>query len=209
MAPSEKEFQVMQEDSAGRFLGNLYSGYVQNRNEEMSRIDNSTGWSVAIMTLILSFALGVNAPYYFVPMSVLFIAMFWFKESRRYVYYMFWSDKERKAEECIKDSYRTGVIDREKIMSLIDEKRPLKLISVRKAMIVRLYRSYFWMVVMIYSVTFILAYAQGAIFNQMISIVFLLFAIALLVMAFYGKDEFILPRKVIMKPGISKDFEKD
>ncbi|MBW6451772.1 MAG: DUF2270 domain-containing protein [DPANN group archaeon] len=200
---SEYKHYNIEEDSAGRLLGNLYSGYVQNRNEEMTRIDNSTGWSVAIVTLILSFSLGINTPYYFVPLAIIFIAPFWLKESRRYVYYIFWSDKERKAEECILQTYKTGKVDSKKIIELIDDIRPLKIITLKKAMIVRLYRSYFWMIVMIFSVTFLLSYVQGAIQTQYIAILFLLIGFILLIAAVKGKDEFLLPRKIIMKPGIA------
>lgn len=192
------------DDSAIRLYDSLYTGYVSNRNKEIDRIDNSTGWSVGILVLSLSLMINAGIEYYLIPLSLFFVITFWLKEARRYIYYMFWSLKESEMENEISSILNTRQMDPEKVDDIINIKQPLSILSESKSLYVRFYRSYFWMVLIIYITTFLTALRQGALSSSVISAVFIAFFAILVVIAYHGKDEFILPRKTIMRMGISR-----
>ncbi len=185
-----------------RLISSIHQAYVNNRNQEMDRIDNSTGWSVGILVLMLSFMLSSGVPFYFVPFSVVVIIPFWIKESRRYVYYMFWSHKESEMESQIQRSLECGRYNKKDIIEIMEFKKPHQLINIYKAMRVRFYRSYFWMTLLIYIGTLLLAVSQGALSSIWIASGFILLLFAIILIGLKGKDEMILPRKTIMHLGI-------
>lgn len=192
------------DDSAARLYGRLYAGYVDNRNKEMDRIDNSTGWSVGILVLALSLMINAGLPYFYIPFTLIFVITFWLKEARRYIYYMFWSMKESEMENEMSSILNTKQIDTDKVNEIINIKRPLTVLTEHKSLYVRFYRSYFWMVVIIYITTLFMAVQQGALSSNIVSAIFLAAFAMLSVIAYAGKDEFILPRKTIMKMGICR-----
>ncbi len=192
------------DDSAIRLYDALYTGYVSNRNKEIDRIDNSTGWSVGILVLSLSLMINAGIEYYLIPLSLFFVITFWLKEARRYIYYMFWSLKESEMENEISSILNTRQMDPEKVEDIINLKQPLSILSEYKSLYVRFYRSYFWMVLIIYITTFLTALRQGALSSDVISAVFIAFFAMLVIIAYRGRDEFILPRKTIMRMGISR-----
>ena len=192
------------DDSLSRLYGQLYIGYVHNRNKEMDRIDNSTGWSIGILVLALSLMINADVAYYFIPLSIFFIIPFWFKEARRYIYYMFWSLKESELENDMSSFFTTKHIDIEKIEEVVGLNRPLTVLSEHKSLYVRFYRSYFWMVLIIYITTVLLALKQGAFSSNIFIAVFLAVSAIMLVIAYKGRDEFIMPRATIMRSGISR-----
>ena len=181
-----------------RLLSTIHQAYVRNRNKEMDRIDNSTGWSVGILVLMLSFMMTSGVPFYFIPFSIIVILPFWIKESRRYVYYMFWSHKESEIENQIQYSIESGKYDRKAITRIIDFKKPGKLIHIEKALSVRFYRSYYWMIMLIYIATVLLAISQSAMDNIYTVIILAISFIILILLGIKGKDETLLPRKTIM-----------
>lgn len=185
-----------------RLISTIHQAYVNNRNQEMDRIDNSTGWSVGILVLMLSFMLSSGVPFYFVPFSIIVIIPFWIKESRRYVYYMFWSHKESEMESQIQHSLEFGRYNKKNIIEIMEFNKPHHLINIYKAMRVRFYRSYFWMTLLIYIATLLLAVSQGALSSIWIASGFILLLFAIILIGLKGKDEMILPRKTIMHLGI-------
>ena len=195
---------TLTDDSLSRLYGQLYMGYVNNRNKEMDRIDNSTGWSIGILVLALSLMINADVAYYFIPLSIFFIIPFWFKEARRYIYYMFWSLKESELENDMSSFFTTKHIDIEKIEDIVSLNRPLTVLSEHKSLYVRFYRSYFWMVLIIYITTVLLALKQGAFSSNIFIAVFLAVSAIMLVIAYKGRDEFIMPRATIMRSGISR-----
>ncbi|NOQ56330.1 MAG: DUF2270 domain-containing protein [Nanohaloarchaea archaeon] len=192
------------DDSAIRLYDTLYTGYVSNRNKEIDRIDNSTGWSVGILVLSLSLMINAGIEYYLIPLSLFFVITFWLKEARRYIYYMFWSLKESEMENEISTILNTRQMEPEKVEEIINLKQPLSILSESKSLYVRFYRSYFWMVLIIYITTILTALRQGALSSNIVSALFIAGFVILAVVAYYGKDEFILPRKTIMRMGISR-----
>ncbi len=192
------------DDSAIRLYDSLYTGYVSNRNKEIDRIDNSTGWSVGILVLSLSLMINAGIEYYLIPLSLFFVITFWLKEARRYIYYMFWSLKESEMENEISSILNTRQMDPEKVEEIISLKQPLSILSESKSLYVRFYRSYFWMVLIIYITTVLTALRQGALSSNIISAIFIATFVMLAIIAYHGKDEFILPRKTMMRMGICR-----
>lgn len=192
------------DDSMSRLYGQLYMGYVHNRNKEMDRIDNSTGWSIGILILALSLMINADIAYYYMPLSVFFVMPFWFKEARRYIYYMFWSLKESELENYMSSFFTSRHMDTGDIEDVVKLNRPLTVLSEHKSLYVRFYRSYFWIVLIIYITTALLALKQGAFSSGIIIAVFLAASATLLVIAYKGRDEFIMPRETIMRSGISR-----
>ena len=192
------------DDSAIRLYDSLYTGYVSNRNKEIDRIDNSTGWSVGILVLSLSLMINAGIEYYLIPLSLFFVITFWLKEARRYIYYMFWSLKESEMENEISSILNTRQMDPEKVEVIISLKQPLSILSESKSLYVRFYRSYFWMVLIIYITTVLTALRQGALSSNIISAIFIATFVMLAIIAYHGKDEFILPRKTMMRMGICR-----
>ena len=192
------------DDSASRLYAQLYMGYVHNRNKEMDRIDNSTGWSVGILVLALSLMINAGIAYYLIPLSLIFVITFWLKEARRYIYYMFWSLKESELEKGMSSALISRHIDTDKMEEVVNLSRPLTVLSESKSLYVRFYRSYFWMVLIIYITTILMALKQGAFSSDIVSAVFLAASAIMAVIAYKGRDEFIMPRKTIMRMGISR-----
>ncbi|MCK5063246.1 MAG: DUF2270 domain-containing protein [Candidatus Aenigmarchaeota archaeon] len=192
------------DDSASRLYSQLYMGYVHNRNKEMDRIDNSTGWSVGILVLALSLMINAGIAYYLIPLSLFFVITFWLKEARRYIYYMFWSLKESELEKGMSSALASRHIDTDKMEEVVNLSRPLTVLSESKSLYVRFYRSYFWMVLIIYITTILMALEQGAFSSDIVSAVFLAATAIMAVIAYKGRDEFIMPRKTIMRMGISR-----
>jgi len=192
------------DDSASRLYSQLYMGYVHNRNKEMDRIDNSTGWSVGILVLALSLMINAGIAYYLIPLSLFFVITFWLKEARRYIYYMFWSLKESELEKGMSSALASRHMDTDKMEEVVNLSRPLTVLSESKSLYVRFYRSYFWMVLIIYITTILMALKQGAFSSDIVSAVFLAATAIMAVIAYKGRDEFIMPRKTIMRMGISR-----
>ncbi len=197
-------------DSPTRLLQALYNGYVNNRLKEMDRIDHSTGWSMSIFFLVVSYMLATNVHYYIAPLALIIIIPYWMKESRRYVYYMFWSKKESDTESLIKKMMCDGRLDPREFARVVDFKKPTHVVSITKAIRVRFYRTYYWLFVLDYVVMLILAVQQGAISNPTILGTVLLGggAILLAILSLTSKGEIVLPRRVIMLPGIVHDPSK-
>ncbi|MEA3229860.1 MAG: DUF2270 domain-containing protein [archaeon] len=192
------------DDSAVRVYGKLYTGYVKNRNKEMDRIDNSTGWSIGILVLSLSLMINAGIAYCYIPLSFIFIMPFWLKEARRYIYYMFWSFKESELEGEISSMLSTRQLDSDKVTEIINIKKPVSILSESKSLYVRFYRSYFWMVLIIYITTLFIALKQGALSSGIVSATFIAASAILMIIAYVGRDEFVLPRKTIMRRGINR-----
>ncbi|MCK5299566.1 MAG: DUF2270 domain-containing protein [Candidatus Aenigmarchaeota archaeon] len=190
-----------------KLISTIYQGYVRNRNKEIDRIDNSTGWSIGILVLMLSFMFTANVPFYLVPFSIIIPLPFWIKESRRYVYYMFWSHKESQMAEQIQHRFENNRYDSKSIIRVMDFKRPDKLININRAIKVRFYRSYFWMTVLIYVITLALAISQNQLTNNYVMTCFAIFFIIIIIIGIKGISEMIMPRKVIMHLGIRHDIK--
>jgi uncharacterized membrane protein len=194
------------EDGQTRLINTIYTGYVNNRNKEIDRIDNSTGWSIGILVLMLSFMITSDIPYYFIPFTFIILLPFWIKESRRYVYYLYWSFMESEIKDQISSSIEKKQMNNKIFSKIIDFKQPDKIIDIYKAFKVRFFRSYYWFTLLIYFTTLIQAIQQQAIFNhtQTQGIIFILILTTLICLGFKNHDEMIMPRKVIMQPGIKQ-----
>jgi len=197
-------YDEITKDARSRLISAIYQGYVRNRNKEMDRIDNSTGWSIGILVLMLTFMLTSGVPYYYVPLSFIILLPFWIKESRRYVYYMFWSKKESDMESQIQATFEHHKYDKKGIIKALDFRRPDKMIKIYKAFKVRFYRSYFWMMLLIYMSTLILAITQEALGNTWIMLTFTIGLIIITWLGFWGFQEMIMPRRIIMHLGIKE-----
>jgi len=118
---------------------------------------------------------------------------------------MFWSLKESELEKGMSSIITSRYIDTDKMEDVVNLSRPLTVLSESKSLYVRFYRSYFWMVLIIYITTILMALKQGAFSSDIVSAVFLAASAIMAVIAYKGKDEFILPRKTIMRMGISRN----
>lgn len=198
------DMEMREANAASRLLASLHTAYVRNRNEEMDRIDRSTGWSVALLTLVLSFAFTSNLPYYFIPLSLFFVFVFCFKEARRYVYYIFWSHKEFMAERLFKKCFTTNIISTERVLRLIEEVTPTAIIPIENALKVRFYRSYYWMIVIIFVATLLLALEQSALSDARIVSIFFISFVLLALVTLHGFEEIIMPRRKMLEMRLAR-----
>ncbi len=194
----------LSDDSASRLYSRLYSGYVNNRNKEMDRVDTSTGWSFGILILSLSLMINAQIPYYYIPFAAMFLIPFLFKETRRYIYYMFWSLKESEMETEMLRVMKERNIDTQKLSEIISIRCPTTILSLGKSMNVRFYRSYIWMFFIIFLTTFFVSLQQLGTLPAAHMVIFSAMFLVFVVVIYHGRDELIMPRKTIMRMGISR-----
>ena len=157
-SPDPEDF-VEQQD-VGDFtsvLVNFYRGEVQRAYTWRTRLDRTTNWAILILSALITWTYSsANRPHELLLFSMLFIAILWGIEARRYVFYNVWDSRIRVLEaNFIAKALNPNeeVTSREWMKTLAEDlKKPSFKIPFWTGLAHRLRRIYFWL----FSITLIL-----------------------------------------------------